>query len=97
VSATFPTLIGGEEMPASYHASVTGRRDQPYWRRPSKSRARTFSKPIPDPTMARKRTPTIRTTYPAYWFDMVRVENGLIQEHRDAAMKNPPAPGRGGN
>ena len=31
-------------------------------------------------------------TYPAYWFDMVRVENGLIQEHWDAATKNPPAP-----
>jgi predicted SnoaL-like aldol condensation-catalyzing enzyme len=30
-------------------------------------------------------------TYPAYWFDMVRVENGLIQEHWDAATKNPPA------
>jgi predicted SnoaL-like aldol condensation-catalyzing enzyme len=36
-------------------------------------------------------------TYPAYWFDMVRVENGLIQEHWDAAMKNPPTAGRGGN
>jgi predicted SnoaL-like aldol condensation-catalyzing enzyme len=37
-------------------------------------------------------------TYPAYWFDMVRVENGLIQEHWDSAMKNPPpGPGRGGN
>jgi predicted SnoaL-like aldol condensation-catalyzing enzyme len=36
-------------------------------------------------------------TYPAYWFDMVRVENGLIQEHWDAAMKTPPAAGRGGN
>jgi len=34
-------------------------------------------------------------TYPAYWFDMVRVDNGMIQEHWDAAMKNPPAPGRG--
>ena len=31
-------------------------------------------------------------TYPAYWFDMVRVENGMIQEHWDAATKNPPAP-----
>ena len=36
-------------------------------------------------------------TYPAYWFDMVRVDNGMIQEHWDAAVKNPPAPGRGGN
>jgi predicted SnoaL-like aldol condensation-catalyzing enzyme len=36
-------------------------------------------------------------TYPAYWFDMVRVDNGLIQEHWDAAVKNPPAPGRGAN
>jgi predicted SnoaL-like aldol condensation-catalyzing enzyme len=37
-------------------------------------------------------------TYPAYWFDMVRVDNGMIQEHWDAAMKNPPPPpaaGRG--
>jgi predicted SnoaL-like aldol condensation-catalyzing enzyme len=34
-------------------------------------------------------------TYPAYWFDMVRVENGMIQEHWDSAMKNPPAAGRG--
>lgn len=34
-------------------------------------------------------------TYPAYWFDMVRVENGLIQEHWDAATRNaPPQPGR---
>jgi predicted SnoaL-like aldol condensation-catalyzing enzyme len=36
-------------------------------------------------------------TYPAYWFDMVRVDNGLIQEHWDAATKNPPSAGRGGN
>jgi len=28
-------------------------------------------------------------TYATYWFDMVRVENGLIQEHWDSAMKNP--------
>ena len=27
-------------------------------------------------------------TYPAYWFDMVRVTDGLIQEHWDAATKN---------
>ncbi len=33
-------------------------------------------------------------TYPAYWFDMVRVDGGLIQEHWDAAVKNPPAPPR---
>lgn len=33
-------------------------------------------------------------TYPVYWFDMVRVENGLIQEHWDSAAKGaPPAPG----
>jgi len=31
-------------------------------------------------------------TYPAYWFDMVRVDNGMIQEHWDTATKNPPAP-----
>ena len=31
-------------------------------------------------------------TYPAYWFDMVRVDGGLVQEHWDAAVKNPPAP-----
>lgn len=36
-------------------------------------------------------------TYPAYWFDMVRVDNGMIQEHWDSATKNPPAPGRGAN
>ena len=36
-------------------------------------------------------------TYPAYWFDMVRVDNGMVQEHWDSAMKNPPAPGRGAN
>jgi predicted SnoaL-like aldol condensation-catalyzing enzyme len=36
-------------------------------------------------------------TYPAYWFDMVRVDNGMIQEHWDAAVKNPPQPGRGAN
>jgi predicted SnoaL-like aldol condensation-catalyzing enzyme len=27
-------------------------------------------------------------TYPAYWFDLVRVDNGMIQEHWDAATKN---------
>ena len=31
-------------------------------------------------------------TYPAYWFDMVRVDNGMIQEHWDAATKTPPGP-----
>jgi predicted SnoaL-like aldol condensation-catalyzing enzyme len=36
-------------------------------------------------------------TYPAYWFDLVRVDNGMIQEHWDAATKNPPAAGRAGN
>ena len=29
-------------------------------------------------------------TYPAYWFDMVRVDNGLVQEHWDSAVKNAP-------
>jgi predicted SnoaL-like aldol condensation-catalyzing enzyme len=33
--------------------------------------------------------------YTTYWFDIVRVENGMIQEHWDAAVKNPPAPARG--
>jgi predicted SnoaL-like aldol condensation-catalyzing enzyme len=32
--------------------------------------------------------------YPAYWFDLVRVDDGMVQEHWDAAKKNPPA-GRG--
>jgi len=31
-------------------------------------------------------------TYPAYWFDMVRVDDGLVQEHWDAAVKNAPPP-----
>ncbi len=31
-------------------------------------------------------------TYKWNWFDMVRVDNGLIQEHWDQAMKNPPRP-----
>jgi predicted SnoaL-like aldol condensation-catalyzing enzyme len=30
------------------------------------------------------------TVYPAFWFDMLRVEDGMIQEHWDAAQKNPP-------
>jgi predicted SnoaL-like aldol condensation-catalyzing enzyme len=33
-------------------------------------------------------------TYPAYWFDMVRVDNGLVQEHWDSAVKNAPPPAR---
>jgi predicted SnoaL-like aldol condensation-catalyzing enzyme len=33
-------------------------------------------------------------TYPAYWFDMVRVDNGLVQEHWDSAVKNAPPPGK---
>jgi predicted SnoaL-like aldol condensation-catalyzing enzyme len=33
--------------------------------------------------------------YTTYWFDIVRVDNGMIQEHWDAAVKNPPAPARG--
>jgi predicted SnoaL-like aldol condensation-catalyzing enzyme len=36
-------------------------------------------------------------TYAAYWFDLVRVDNGMIQEHWDAARKNAPAAGRGAN
>jgi predicted SnoaL-like aldol condensation-catalyzing enzyme len=35
--------------------------------------------------------------YPGFWFDMVRIENGLIAEHWDSAVKNPPAAGRGGD
>jgi len=35
--------------------------------------------------------------YTTYWFDIVRVDNGMIQEHWDAAVKNPPAPARGAN
>jgi len=31
-------------------------------------------------------------TYKYNWFDMVRVDNGMIQEHWDTARKNPPAP-----
>jgi predicted SnoaL-like aldol condensation-catalyzing enzyme len=34
-------------------------------------------------------------TYPAYWFDLVRVDNGMVQEHWDSATKTaPPAAGR---
>ncbi len=36
-------------------------------------------------------------TYPTYWFDMVRVDDGMVQEHWDAAMKSPPPSGRGAN
>ena len=32
--------------------------------------------------------------YTTYWFDMLRIENGMIAEHWDAAVKNPPAPPR---
>ena len=42
-----------------------------------------FERMLPDPDYA-------NSTYPAFWFDMVRVEDGLIQEHWDSAMKNPP-------
>lgn len=35
--------------------------------------------------------------YPAFWFDMVRIENGMVAEHWDSAVKNPPAAGRGGD
>jgi predicted SnoaL-like aldol condensation-catalyzing enzyme len=35
-------------------------------------------------------------TYPGFWFDMVRIENGMVAEHWDSAVKNAPAPGRGG-
>jgi len=31
-------------------------------------------------------------TYKYNWFDMLRVENGQIQEHWDTAKKNPPRP-----
>jgi predicted SnoaL-like aldol condensation-catalyzing enzyme len=31
-------------------------------------------------------------TYKYNWFDMLRVDNGMIQEHWDAARKNPPRP-----
>jgi len=35
--------------------------------------------------------------YPAYWFDLVRVDNGMVQEHWDSATKNAPPPnGAGG-
>jgi predicted SnoaL-like aldol condensation-catalyzing enzyme len=32
-----------------------------------------------------------KSVYPAYWFDLLRVEDGMIQEHWDSATKNPPA------
>jgi predicted SnoaL-like aldol condensation-catalyzing enzyme len=32
------------------------------------------------------------SVYPAFWFDMVRVDDGMIQEHWDSAQKNPPRP-----
>ena len=32
--------------------------------------------------------------YPAFWFDMVRVDNGLVQEHWDSAVKNAPPPAK---
>jgi predicted SnoaL-like aldol condensation-catalyzing enzyme len=38
----------------------------------------------------RKDPDRANSVYPAYWFDMLRVENGMIQEHWDAAQKNPP-------
>ena len=38
----------------------------------------------------RKDPDRANTVYPAFWFDMLRVENGMIQEHWDAAQKNPP-------
>ena len=49
-----------------------------------------FKQALKDPDDANK-------TYPAYWFDLLRVDNGMVQEHWDSAMKNPPAPGRGAN
>ena len=42
-----------------------------------------FERSRPDPDYP-------NSTYPVFWFDMVRVEDGLIQEHWDSAMKNPP-------
>ena len=32
--------------------------------------------------------------YKYNWFDMIRVDDGKVQEHWDAAKKNPPAPPR---
>ena len=34
-------------------------------------------------------------TYKYNWFDMLRIENGMIAEHWDTAKKNPPAPAGG--
>jgi len=34
-------------------------------------------------------------TYKYNWFDMLRVDDGMIQEHWDAAKKNPPQNGQG--
>jgi predicted SnoaL-like aldol condensation-catalyzing enzyme len=34
-------------------------------------------------------------TYKYNWFDMLRVDNGMIQEHWDSAKKNPPRPAQG--
>lgn len=42
-----------------------------------------FERTLADPDFA-------ESTYPGFWFDMVRVEDGLVQEHWDSAMKNPP-------
>jgi predicted SnoaL-like aldol condensation-catalyzing enzyme len=42
-----------------------------------------FKRELKDPDDASK-------TYPAYWFDMVRVDDGMVQEHWDSAVKNPP-------
>ena len=44
-----------------------------------------FDRTAPDPA-----DPSKKYTYNG--FDMVRVDGGLIQEHWDAAKKNPPAP-----
>ena len=42
-----------------------------------------FKRELMDPDDPKK-------TYPAYWFDMVRVDNGMVQEHWDSAVKNAP-------
>jgi predicted SnoaL-like aldol condensation-catalyzing enzyme len=44
-----------------------------------------FDRMSPDPADPTKQ-------YKWNWFDMVRVDNGMVQEHWDMAKKNPPAP-----
>ena len=53
---------------------------------------------VPDRQADGKDSDYASKMYPAYWFDMVRVDDGMIEEHWDAATRNaPPAPGRGAN